>query len=217
MTTPATHAESDSLIIRKLGPFGPISNNAFILIDKATRQSALIDAVAEPEQVLAGAADATVAMVLFTHSHHDHIDSFDHLDAALDVPFYMHPDEPWADHSRIQVHLAGGETIQLGETTLTAIHTPGHTPGSICYYAPPFLVVGDTLFPGGPGYSRSNAALQTLVQSISERIYALPDDTLMFNGHGDDCTIGQSKAEHAVFAAREHAPDLHGDVLWERD
>ena len=217
MTTPATHAESDSLIIRKLGPFGPISNNAFILIDKATRQSALIDAVAEPEQVLAGAADATVAMVLFTHSHHDHIDSFDHLDAALDVPFYMHPDEPWADHSRIQVHLAGGETIQLGETTLTAIHTPGHTPGSICYYAPPFLVVGDTLFPGGPGHSRSNAALQTLVQSISERIYALPDDTLMFNGHGDDCTIGQSKAEHAVFAAREHAPDLHGDVLWERD
>ena len=55
------------------------------------------------------------------------------------------------------------------------------------------------------------------MQSITERIYALPDETLTFNGHGDDCTIGHSRAEQAVFAAREHAPDLHGDVLWERD
>ena len=77
MAGPPTHAESASLIVRKLGPFGPISNNAFILIDKATNQSASIDAVPEPEKVLAGAADTTVSMVLFTHSHHDHIEGFD--------------------------------------------------------------------------------------------------------------------------------------------
>ena len=217
MAIPSAHAQSDTLIVRKLGPFGPISNNAFILIDKATNQSAIIDAVPEPELVLAGAAGTDVAMVLFTHSHHDHIDSFDAIEAALDVPFYMHPDEPWADHSRIQTHLQGGEAITLGNTTLTAIHTPGHTPGSLCYYAAPFLIVGDTLFPGGPGHSTSNENLQTMVQSITQRIYALPDDTLMFNGHGDDCTIGQSKAEQAAFAAREHDVDLHGDVLWARD
>lgn len=217
MAIPPVHVESDSLLVRKLGPFGPVSNNAFILIDKATMQSAIIDAVAEPEQVLAGAADTTVAMVLFTHSHPDHIDSFDALDAALDVPFHMHPDEPWADHSRIQEHVRGDETIQLGETAITAIHIPGHTPGGIGYYATPFLFVGDTLFPGGPGHSTSNENLQTLVRSITERIYALPDDTLTFNGHGDDCTIAQSKAEYAVFAQRQHADDLHGDVLWARD
>lgn len=217
MAVPPNHAESDSLIIRKLGPFGPISNNAFILIDKATKQSAIIDAVPEPEKVLAGAADTTVAMVLFTHSHHDHIDSFDALDEALDVPFYMHQEEPWADQSRIQVHLNGGETIQLGETTISTVHTPGHTPGGICYYASPFLIVGDTLFPGGPGHTTSNENLQTLVASISERIHAFPDDTMTFNGHGDDCTIAQSKAEFAEFAARDHDSDLHGDVLWARD
>lgn len=217
MAIPPAHAESDTLLIRKLGPFGPISNNAFILVDKATKKSALIDAVAEPAQVLAGAADTEIAMVLFTHSHHDHIESFDTLDAALDVPFYMHPDEPWADHTRIQQHLRGGESIALGETTLTAIHTPGHTPGSICYYAAPFLIVGDTLFPGGPGHSTSNEDLHTMVRSITERIYALPDETLMFNGHGDDCSIGQSRAEQAEFAARPHDPSLHGDVLWARD
>ena len=217
IAVPPAHAESDTLIVRKLGPFGPISNNAFILIDRATNQSAILDAVAEPQQVLAGAAGTTVAMVLFTHSHHDHIDSFDALARDLDVPFYMHAEEPWADHDRIQVHLKGGETISLGNTTITAIHTPGHTPGSTCYYAAPFLIVGDTLFPGGPGHSTSNENLQTLVSSITEQIHALPDDTLTFNGHGDDCTIAQSQTEYAEFAQRAHTPDLHGDVLWARD
>jgi glyoxylase-like metal-dependent hydrolase (beta-lactamase superfamily II) len=217
MAVPTPHRESDGLIIRKLGPFGPVSNNAFILVDNASNESAIIDAVAEPEQVLAGAADTSVRMVLFTHSHHDHIDSFDVMRERLDVPFYMHPGEPWADHSRIQQHITGGETIRLGETEITTLHTPGHTPGSICYYAAPFLIVGDTLFPGGPGHSTSNENLQMLVASITERIYALPDETMTFNGHGDNCTIAQSKAEYAAFAERKHAADLHGDVLWERD
>ena len=115
------------------------------------------------------------------------------------------------------MHLQGGETIALGDSTITAIHTPGHTPGSISYYVAPFLMVGDTLFPGGPGHSTSNENLQTLIGSITGRIHPLPDDTLTFNGHGDDCTVAQSKAEYAEFAQRTHAPEIHGDVLWARD
>ena len=165
----------------------------------------------------AAAAGTTLSMVLFTHSHSDHIASFDELRAALDVPFYMHPDEPQADHARIDVHPRGGEQITLGATTFSVIHTPGHTPGSLCYYAAPLLVVGDTLFPGGPGHTSSPANLQTLIRSITEQLHTLPDETLTFNGHGADCTIAASKAEYAAFAARSHAPDLHGDVLWNRD
>ena len=212
-----THAESDTLRIRKLGPLGPWSNNAFILIDKATNQSAIIDAVPEIDQVLAATQDTTLSMVLFTHSHPDHIASFDELRAAVDVPFYMHPDEPWADHSRIDHALSGGESIALGESTITAIHTPGHTPGSTCYFCAPYLIVGDTLFPGGPGRTADTDSLQTLIGSVTERLYTLPDTSLMFNGHGDDCTVAQSKAEYAEFAARDHADGLHGDVLWGRD
>lgn len=217
MAIPPPHAQSDAIQVRKLGPFGPYANNAFILVDRATQQSAIIDAVPEIEQILAATADTTLRMVLFTHSHPDHIASFDALRAAVDVPFYMHADAPWADHERIDEHLAGGESIPLGDTTITAIHTPGHTPGSTCYYAAPYLVVGDTLFPGGPGHSTSNAGLLQMVASITERIYTLPGETLTFNGHGDDCTIAASQAEYAAFAAREHSPDLHGDVLWGRD
>ena len=98
-----THAESDTLRILKLGPLGPWSNNAFVLIDRATNQSAIIDAVPEIDQVLAATQGTTLRMVLFTHSHPDHIASFDELRTAVDVPFYMHPDEPWADHQPTRI------------------------------------------------------------------------------------------------------------------
>ena len=209
------HFENEHLRILKLGPYGPFSNNAFVLIDKATNESAIIDAVPEIEAILAAAEGATITKVLFTHSHQDHIASFDTLRAALDVPFYMHPDEPWADHSRIDVHLRGGETVALGGTAFQVIHTPGHTPGGLCFYQAPVCVVGDTLFPGGPGHTRSHENLNTLIRSITERLHPLPEETITFNGHGEDCTIGQSKAEYAAFVARpHHDPDLHGDVLW---
>ena len=217
MTTPSIHAESDILRVIKLGPLGPYSNNAFILIDIATNRSAIVDAVPELDQVLAAAQGTTISLVLFTHSHPDHIASFDALRAATDAPFCMHAAEPWADPTCIDQHLEQGATVQLGETTFQVLHTPGHTPGGLSFVAAPFAIVGDTLFPGGPGHTTSNANLQTLTQSITERLYPLPDETLMFNGHGADCTVAQSRGEYAAYAAREHHPDLHGDVLWARD
>jgi glyoxylase-like metal-dependent hydrolase (beta-lactamase superfamily II) len=69
-------------------------------------------------------------------------------------------------------------------------------------------------FPGGPGHSRSHEALQQEIASITSRLYGLPDATLVLPGHGDGTTIGASKAEYEVYASKEHAPDLHGDVLW---
>lgn len=211
------HFESDALKVFKLGSLGPYANNGFVLVDKASNESAIIDAVPEIDRVIEAAAGTEVRLVLFTHSHLDHVWSFDELKAAVSAPFHMHPDEPNADHARIDVHLRGGETIGLGRTRIGVIHTPGHTPGGLCYYAAPLCVVGDTLFPGGPGRSDNAAALQTLIESIRERLHVLPDETLLVNGHGDDCTIAQSKAEYADFAARTHEPSLHGDVLWARD
>jgi glyoxylase-like metal-dependent hydrolase (beta-lactamase superfamily II) len=209
--------ETASLRVLKLGPLGPYANNAFILIDKTTNASALIDAVPEIDQVLAAAAGTRLELVLFTHSHPDHIASFEALRARTAAPYCMHPAEPWADHTRIDRHLAHGAMVRLGATPLQVIHTPGHTPGGLCFYSPGLCVVGDTLFPGGPGHTTSNANLQTLVASITQRLLPLPEDTVTLNGHGEDCTIGRSKAEYAAFAARSHAPGLHGDVLWGRD
>lgn len=199
------HHESEQLRIYKLGPFGAASNNAFFLVDKASGDAAIIDAVANYEQVLAGveAAGATPKMVLFTHSHPDHLESFDALRELLPVPFYMHPDDVKADADHawldadleVDIHINGGDSIPLGETELQVLHTPGHTTGSICFYAAPYCVVGDTLFPGGPGFTSSDDNLRTVIRSILEHLYALPGDTLTFNGHGEDTLIRDSLNE----------------------
>jgi hydroxyacylglutathione hydrolase len=94
------------------------------------------------------------------------------------------------------------------------VSVPGHTPGSTTYLHGKHAFVGDTLFPGGPGRTRTNENLQEELASITSQLYVLPDETVVWPGHGSKTTIGESKAEYAVFAAKEHAPDLAGDVNW---
>ena len=98
---------------------------------------------------------------------------------------------------------------------MKAIHTPGHTPGSTCFLVDDRLISGDTLFPGGPGRTSTNADLQQSIQSITSKLFELPDDTVIHPGHGDDGRIGDSKRESAVFASKQHPADLCGDVNWE--
>ena len=107
-----------------------------------------------------------------------------------------------------------GAVIPLGGSQIQVLHTPGHTPGSICLVAGRAVLTGDTLFPGGPGRSSNPEALAQELESIVTLLHTLPDDTLVLPGHGASTTIGESKAEYAVFASKEHDPDLHGDVLW---
>jgi len=117
--------------------------------------------------------------------------------------------------NKIDRPLSDGEEIAAGSAMIRAIYTPGHTPGSTCYLAGGILFSGDVLFPGGPGRTQTPPDLQQTIASITARLYPLPDDTLVLPGHGGDTTIADSKREYAVFASREHPPDLHGDVLWE--
>lgn len=194
------HGESDQLRIYKMGPFGNSHNNALFLVDKASGDAAIIDAIANYEVILDGVRQvgATPKMVLFTHSHPDHLESFDALRELLPVPFYMHASDTLSDDDHrwlpqdleVDVHLEGGDSVPLGDTSLQVLHTPGHTTGSLCFYSPPYCVVGDTLFPGGPGYTTSDDNLRTVIGSILRELYGLPEDTLTFNGHGDDAIIG---------------------------
>ncbi len=211
------HFETDRLRVLKRGPLGPYANNGFVLVDRATNQSALIDAPEGLDAVLEAALGTHIRLVLFTHSHPDHIAELARARASTGAPAHLHPDEPWADHAQVDVHLQGGETLTLGSLQIQVLPTPGHTPGSLCYYIPPVLFSGDTLFPGGPGRTSTADALRTEIASITAQLYPLPEETRVFPGHGDDTTIGASRQEYAAFAARAHDPDLHGDVLWARD
>ena len=211
---PEVYADAE-VTVELLADLGPYGNNAYIVRPKVEGAGAtLIDVPAGFEAVLAALAGAAVERVVVTHSHGDHWGGFEVMRAAIDSPVLAGAEETEIEPERAVQRLADGDEFAVGEATMQVIHTPGHTPGSICLLLGGALFTGDTLFPGGPGASRSNAALQEEIASITSRLYPLPDGTLVLPGHGAGSTIGESKREYEVFAAKEHDPELRGDVLW---
>ena len=104
--------------------------------------------------------------------------------------------------------------VLFGKVKVEVLHTPGHTPGSLCFKIGKYLIAGDTVFPRGPGKTGSPADFRQIVKSITDKIFVLPDDTQIYPGHGDSTTIKNGKSEFAVFSSRRNDPNLCGDVLW---
>lgn len=198
----------------KIGPLGPYGNNAYIVADTSARQSLIVDMPAEGEKILEALAEAKVASIVATHWHPDHWASYDLVRAATGAPVLVHESEVRIPPERIDARVRDGQEITVGSARLRVIHTPGHTPGSICLLLGKVLLTGDTLFPGGPGRTAAPEDLSTLVRSVVERLYPLPDDVRVWPGHGDVTTIGSSREEYQVFASHPHRADLHGDVTW---
>jgi glyoxylase-like metal-dependent hydrolase (beta-lactamase superfamily II) len=204
----------------KVGPLGPYANNVYILADESTKQAIFVDAPIDSAKAIEAAQGYAVKRIIITHRHGDHWANIDVVKQRLGVPVYCHEAdrEPYA--SKVDGVVSDNEEIAVGDTVVRVLHTPGHTPGSICLLAPTsshnVLISGDTLFPGGPGRSDNPAALKEMVASIQARLLPLPDNTAVLPGHGDDTTIANAKREHAVFASKQHPADLHGDVMWEK-
>lgn len=188
----------------------------YLLVCPHTGDSTIIDPGGSPEAILALAAGTLVRSIIITHGHRDHVGAVEEVRKALKVPVWVHS----GDIERLQAlpdaELHDGELLQVGELRLAAIHTPGHTPGSTCLVVGDHLIAGDTLFPGGPGHTRSNVEFEEEVRSIVERLYSLPDHTVVHPGHGLPTTVGESRREYEAFAARPRTPNLCGDVLWAR-
>ena len=203
----------------KIGPLGPYANNAYIIVDPRTKQSIFVDAPIGSEEAIAAAKGTDVQMIIVTHRHRDHWANIDLVKKKLGAPVFCHDADRAPYKDKVFDTLGDGDEIPLGDSRVKIIHTPGHTPGSICLLVEtadgPVLMSGDTLFPGGPGRSDNPADLLEMVGSIEKKLLPLDEATAVSPGHGDNTTIANSKREHAVFASKSHAPDLHGDVTWE--
>ena len=191
MTT--LHFDDEQAEIHKV-VVGPMDNNVFVLRCKQTGDAVLIDAANEHERLLELCTNLGVRKVLETHGHWDHIQAVPAVrDAGYDVGVTA---EDAAMLDSYDFVLEDESVIEVGRLRLHLIHTPGHTPGSICFRieGSPVLFAGDTLFPGGPGNTTFEGGdFATIIESIDRRLFTLPGDTIVLPGHGDDTTIERER------------------------
>ncbi len=205
--------EDDAIQIERL-ELGPFGTNAYIVTCRKMRDSALIDAPAEANIIMAKLKNTDPKYILLTHNHMDHIGALAELRARLKVPLAAHALDAGNLTSPPEILLGNGDTRSLGNLKFEVVHTPGHTPGSLCFKVGRYLISGDTIFPGGPGKTRSPADFRQIIKSITEKIFVLPDETQIYPGHGDSTVLKKMKDEFAAFSAHSHDPNLCGDVLW---
>ena len=177
-----------------------VDNNVWVVGDD--REVLVIDAAHQAGPIIDAVAGRTVVGIVCTHAHNDHITVAPELAEAFDTRILVHPDDQmlWDAAYPGVAHddLRDGQLLSIAGTEIRVIHTPGHSPGSVCLYAPEAgeLFSGDTLFHGGPGATgRSYSDFGTIIASIRDRLLTLPPETRVRTGHGDATSIG-SEAPH---------------------
>ena len=205
--------EIGSIQIERL-ELGPFDTNAYIVTCRKTKDSALVDAPAESDVIIDKLKNTKPKYILLTHNHMDHIGALAQLRNELKVPLAAHAADAGNLVPPPEMLLSDGDTIWVGNLKLTVLHTPGHTPSSLCFRVARYLISGDTIFPGGPGKTGSPADFNQIIKSITGRIFVLPDDIRIYPGHGDSTVLKKEKDEFAVFASRPYDSHLCGDVLW---
>ena len=196
----------------ELGPFG---TNAYILICAKTRESVLVDAPGEVNRILEGLKETRLRYILMSHNHIDHTGALPQLIETQKVPVAAHASDAPDLPVPVDIMLKDGDKISFGAIRLDVFHTPGHTPGSLCFLFDDILISGDTLFPGGPGKTMSPSDFEQILHSLKQKIFLLPDETRVYPGHGEAAILENEKTLYKLFTARSHDPDLCGDVLWE--
>lgn len=179
---------------------GGLDNNVWLIIDGG--EVLVVDASFDAGAIADATLEYTPVGVTITHGHFDHINAaVDFREQTEDTPIYLHPDDSFLwqqQHGSVEYDqpLTDGQEIHVGETSVHVLHTPGHTPGSVCYYMESLntVITGDTLFPGGPGATRwEYSDFDQIIASIQNKLFTLPDETHVLPGHGSPTTIGTEK------------------------
>lgn len=206
--------DDDELKIERL-ELSIYATNAYIVICNRTGESVLIDAPTGALKIVKQLRGTQLKWILLTHSHIDHIGGLAAIRKRVIAPLAVHEadNDTWLPFAPQRL-LKDGDVLSFGKFRIQAIHIPGHTPGSMGFRIGKYLLAGDTLFPGGPGRTADPEAFRQIVLSITEKIFALPDDTEIYPGHGASTTVEKARQEYSVFSSRPHDENLYGDVVW---
>lgn len=192
---------------------GPLLSNSYLVFDPVLREGVIIDAGDDAWKILGVVQKygVRVGAVYATHGHFDHVLAVRELKEALGCRFYIHEGDVFllrsaAEEARKLIgarypeppepdgHVEDGDEVKVGDEVLKVIHTPGHSPGSVCYLAGEAVFTGDTLFAGSIGRADlPGGDLNKLVDSILSKLFSLPDDSAVYPGHGPSTTIGAEK------------------------
>lgn len=206
---------------------GPLQSNSYLLADEVTREAALFDPGMESEAVadVLARERLTVTAIINTHGHFDHVFGNAYFKAKTGAPLLMHRADldlvkrleeqslyfgfratPSPPPDRF---LEEGDEVRVGGIRLRVLHTPGHSPGGICLVTDGTAFVGDTLFAGSIGRTDlPGGSAETLLTSIREKLLTLPDDTVIYPGHGPATTIGHERRHNPFLTGRVPLFDL---------
>ncbi|MBE0616573.1 MAG: MBL fold metallo-hydrolase [Proteobacteria bacterium] len=205
-------------MILDIRPVGMIQANCYILGDEETREAVVIDPGGDTPLLLKSieARQLKPVAILATHGHFDHVEGLASLKRATGAPVHIHKgDLPLIQGLTGQglmfgvrvesapapdVFLEDGDTIGFGGYTLQVLHTPGHSPGSVSYLVDKSVFVGDLLFSGSIGRTDLQGGdYDTLLHSVRTRIFTLPDDTVVYPGHGPATSVSVEKRTNPFF------------------
>lgn len=204
---PPSVRELDRLTVTKVS-VGPMDNNAYLLECRSTGERLLVDAANDAATLLSLVGDRPLGRVVTTHRHRDHWEALAAVVEATGARTAAGADDAEAIPVRTDEPLTDGDTVPVGDVTLSVIHLVGHTPGSVAllYEDPaghPHLFTGDSLFPGGVGKTSGPDTFGSLLDDVEHKLFdRLPDDTWFYPGHGDDSTLGAERASLPAWRAR---------------
>lgn len=195
-------------------PLGPLQTNCYILLDDQTRQALIFDPGFSPEAAIEALQGYTVQAIILTHGHWDHVYGVQAVKNATRAPVWISEIEqdwltnPMLNRSGYRTDLLKvvcdgpapdrllreGETFDFAGHRFSILHTPGHSPGSLSFATDGFVIAGDALFQRSIGRTDlPGGSMEALVTAIREKLFALPDETVVLPGHGPATTIGQEK------------------------
>ncbi len=198
------------MIIKKL-VVGPFASNCYIIVSESNKEGMIIDPGADAEEILKNVKDLELSIksIVLTHGHIDHIGALKEVKETTGAEVAIHTDDTKSLQERSAGRvfglsyppppppdrlLKGGDSIDIGDLHLLVLHTPGHSPGGICLLGEGVVFSGDTLFNYGIGrYDLPGGSGSQLMNSIHTKLMILPDNTIVYPGHGPDTTIGTER------------------------
>jgi hydroxyacylglutathione hydrolase len=193
---------------------GPWPMNTYALICPTTGESVLFDPGADPDLLEAMLAGSQPVAILLTHSHPDHIGALAEMQQRLSVPLMAHQQSA-AHGIQSDRTLTDGDSVQVGRHQLRVSYAPGHIDDQICFAieGDPRIIVGDTLFAGGPGKTWSVDGFQTTLSTLRTVVLTWPDESICYPGHGPSFRLGDLRMQIGAFIEKEHG-DFYGDAEW---